>query len=333
MAVMVPDGLSGISAAVRRMRPVKSERSMFRLPLHVDAPFVVSDAIFVNPRYRGTRLIREDRSELFLRKPIRVHDARALSDAPTLGGEGFQLLSDNLAPMDFDDPETVAGRFHEHCRELVSATTGCAEVKVKQHEFRDGLGKGPGGRGSYASAAHSDVCAYIEDVLEDVGGRHFALYNIWRSIDFDRDIERMPLALCDGRTVDPADIIYADRARLTEPLTYLVDCRLIHDMGQCWYYFPRMGPDEALIFRQHDTREEKANLRPVFHTAFRDPTTRDGAPLRRTVEVRLLAIFDEVDPDPAGRRARFEAEIPETMLDGTVSTLRHEKMVDWEHDC
>lgn len=299
-----------------------------QLPALVEAPFVVSDSVFVNSKFRGIRLPADSTNELFRRKQIRVHDARLLRRTPSLEVEGFELRE---APVrvDFQDWEQVRAQFLEHCSNLVQAATGCLHARVMQVEFRDGMGKGPAGRGYYAPAAHADVCPYVEDVIDVPDGHHFGLFNVWRSIDPEQEIEVMPLALCDVATVAGDDIVYADRWRLTEPRTFLVDCRLIHDVGQCWYYFPRMTWDEALIFRQYDTRREDANRRTTFHTAFRDPTTREGAPLRRTVEVRVLAIFREEDPDPAGRRARFQAGIPKILPDGTISTVRHERMVDW----
>ncbi len=305
---------------------------MRRLPAFVQAPFVVSDSVFVNPAYRGTRLPPEERTELaerreiLLRKPIRIHDARALRQAPCLEREGFQLL-DAPIRLDFRIPELVATRYYEHCAKLVRAVIGCRAAKVLQHEFRDGKGNG-----DYARTVHADVSPFVEDVTAVPEGWHFGLFNVWRNIEPESPIEAMPLALCDVRTVATADVVYADARRRTEPKTRVIDCRLIHDTGQGWYYFPRMTADEALIFKQYDTRREDANLRATFHTAFRDPATRADAPSRRTVEARVLAIFRGKDPEREIRRARYQAQVPRNRRDGTVSDWRHDEMVDWDDD-
>lgn len=304
---------------------------MRQLPALVAAPSVVSDTIFVNPKYRGKRLLFDEsiemieRYQIYLRKQFRVHDARALKQAPSLDSMGFQLVEAPIR-MDFFNRELVRTRFYEYCVNLVKAVTGCVAGKVVQHEFRDG---GPVGKGGYGLAAHGDVCPYIEDIVEVPEGRHFAMFNVWRSIDPEREIEVMPLALCDGTTVSCTDMVCADSWRRTDPPTRLVDYRLVHNIGQCWYYYPRMTPDEALIFVQYDTRREDANRRVAFHTAFKDPTTRAGAPLRQSVEARVLAVFRDEDTDGERRRARFQAEIPRERLDGTLSTSRIEAMVDW----
>ncbi len=310
--------------------------SLRHLPFLVETPFVVSDSIFVNPKYRGTRLppMAEtdptERREMFLHKPIRVHDARSLGQAPRLDVEGFQLFEAPIR-LDFGDRKLVTTRFYEYCADLVKAATGCLAARVLQHEFRRETGEGEAGRTAYARMVHADVCPYVEDVLRAPEGRHFGLFNVWRNIDPAREIECMPLALCDVTTVAGTDIVYANARRRTEPKTRLVDCRLVHDTGQGWYYFPRMTADEALIFKQYDTRQEDASRRATFHVAFKDPTTQADASWRQTIEARVLAIFRENDPERTRRRARFQAEVPMVQRDGTISTWRHEEMVDWRN--
>lgn len=294
----------------------------------IAAPSVVADTVFVNPKYRGKRFLFDERLDLaerqqmYQRKRIRVHDARALKQAPSLDDKGFQLVEAPVR-MDFFDRELVTTRFYDYCSNLVQAVTGCLSAKVVQHEFRDG------DKGGYALAAHGDVCPYFEDVMDIAEGQHFGMFNVWRSIDPEREIEFMPLALCDFTTVSRADMVCSDSWRRTDPPTRLVDYRLVHNAGQCWYYYPRMTPDETLIFVQYDTRQEHANRRVAFHTAFRDPTTRENAPLRQSVEARVLTVFREKDPDRAARKARFQAEVPQLLPDDTMSAARHEEMVDW----
>ena len=308
---------------------------MSGIPTLVTAPFVVSAGVFADPKYRGTRMPAGDTvsaAELrtsYWSKPIRIHDARQLPGSPTLEGMGFALAKAPLE-MDFHDPKAIATRFHTYCSDLVMAATGCLAARVVQHEMRTGEATGPGGAGMYAKQAHADVSPFIENHLDVPPGRHFGLYNVWRSIDLENEIEVMPLALCDHATVDVADIVYADAWRRTWPKTRVVDCRLIHSNRQCWFYYPRMTPEEVLIFKQYDTREAAANLRSTFHTAFEDRATRENAPLRQTVEARVLAVFHEEDRERATRRARFQAEVPKARRDGTMSSWCHEDMVDWD---
>ncbi len=306
---------------------------MRTLPLFPDTPFVVSESAFVNPRYRGFRLPCHgdgaDHAEMLVVKPIRVHDARALEPAATIGRMGFELVH---APIDVDygNHDDVVARFYDQCAELVMAATGCLCARTMQHEFRTGVPMSPNGLGTYAETPHADLTPYVEDVLDIPDGHHFGVYNVWRSTDPLQAIESKPLALCDHSTISADDMISSDGWRMTEPGTRLVLYRLVHDMAQNWHYFPRMEPNEAMIFRQYDSRIEDPASRVTFHTAFNDPTTRKDAPRRRSVEARVVAVFAE--EDPIGRKSRYQAEIPTMYPDGRTSSWRYEKMLDWDVD-
>ena len=306
---------------------------MRQLPIFSNTPFVVSESVFVNPRYRGFRLpypVNDtDLSEMFVRKPIRVHDARDLAQAPTIKRTGFELVH---APIDIDYSchEDVVSRFYDHCVELVMASTGCHSAKTMQHEFRAGEATSPGGAGTYAETVHADLSPYVEDLLCIPDGHHFGVYNVWCSTDPLQVIESKPLAMCDHSTISTDDIIPADGWRMTEPKTRMILYRLVHDTTQCWYYFPGMEPGETLIFKQYDSRIEDPASRVTFHTAFSDPTTREDAPRRRSVEARVVAIFAE--NDSAGRKSRYQTEVPTLYPDGTLSPWCFEEMVDWGND-
>ncbi|MCY3879089.1 MAG: CmcJ/NvfI family oxidoreductase [Rhodobacteraceae bacterium] len=300
------------------------------IPLFPDTPFIVSESLFVKPGCRGFRLPylaeKADRMKMLVIKPIRVHDARELSQVPTIRRMGFELVH---APInvDYGDHGSVISRFYDQCAELVMEATGCISARTMQHEFRVGAPVLPGGAGTYAQLAHADLTPYVEDVLDIPDGCHFGVYNVWRSTDRLRPIESKPLAICDSSTISADDMISADGWRLTEPRTRLVLHQLVYDTAQCWYYFPKMESDEALIFRQYDSRIVDPVSRVTFHTAFNDPTTRDDAPRRRSVEARVFAIFAE--GDPAERKSRYQAEIPTLYPDGRLSSWRYERMIDW----
>ena len=74
-----------------------------------------------------------------------------------------------------------------------------------------------------------------------------------------------------------------------------------------------MTPKETLVFKQYDTRQEVPNLRTTYHGAIADPTTPDDAPLRQTIEVRVLALFG----DDADREAE-KSEIPGRGTEGAA---------------
>merc|ERR1719272_455156 len=71
--------------------------------------------------------------------------------------------------------------------------------------------------------------------------------------------------------------------RANEPLTPL------HDPSHRWVYFPKMQPDEALVFKIFDSRRD-GRVRAGCHTAFKDPLGVPGAH-RSSIEVRTLVIL------------------------------------------
>lgn len=140
-------------------------------------------------------------------------------------------------------------------------------------------------------------------------GRHGAIYNVWRSTDLDRPIESMPLAVCRAQSVALDDMVATWAPGLFPGGDGFVSYHLVHNASQTWFYYPRMTPEEALVMRFYDTREQLGSRRGVFHVAVEDPDTPPSAKRRESVDIRVAAAFeDETERD--ARRSRFLAEIP-----------------------
>ena len=104
--------------------------------------------------------------------------------------------------------------------------------------------------------------------------------NLWRPIR--GPVLDAPLAMADGRTVDPddlvaSDLIYPNRKGETYSVRY--------NPAHRWYYVPRMTADEALLLKCYDSSTD-GRTRFGPHTAFIDPTTPAGAAPRESIEVR-----------------------------------------------
>ncbi len=295
---------------------------------------IATTANFAHNRHRGFRVPNrysakdpEELKTLGVSEHITVHNARYLDPVPTLDSHGFQLV---VAPTDLDlmDTDIVRAPFYEECRELLYRATGCGDVRGGAHEYRNGFGGQSGARGvkptpngsggAYAQGIHADMSPAVEDRFLSIipDERYFESINIWRSANLET-VRMMPLAVCDMRSVRPDDIVFGDGQNTgnIKQYTKVVDQRLIHGPHQRWCYFSDITPDEVLLFRQYDTRQEALNLRTVFHTAVEDPTSPPDAPMRYTIEVRMQAIYGE-ETDKAERVARFKAQIPAAYADG-----------------
>ncbi|MBF3254850.1 methyltransferase, partial [Pseudomonas aeruginosa] len=115
----------------------------------------------------------------------------------------------------------------------------------------------------------------------------FQIVNLWRP--FGHPAQRAPLALLDARSLAFDDLVASDlvyRDKVGE--TYSVKPNPEHR----WYYYPHLLPEEALLLKIYDSRED-AQARLGAHTAFDDPCTPADAPPRQSIELRCLLFFDE----------------------------------------
>lgn len=289
---------------------------------------------FVSGRFRGFRVPNQysaiepcELEGLRGGHEVEIRNARLLSPEPTLESHGFQLVDDPIS-MDLMDTEVVRGEYYEHCRKLLKRVTHCLDVRGGSHEYRTGFGGAEGRKaikptpngsaGAYGLGIHADMCAAIERAFDRiVDDRHFESINIWRSTKLDEIIEMTPLAVCDMRSVDPADIVFCDGMNTGNVRQFhkVVSQNLVYSPNQRWYYFPNMTPNEVLLFRQYDTRQEPLNLRAVFHSAVNDPNTAEDSPMRSTIEVRMQAIYERED-NKRERVERFVSQISNRYIDG-----------------
>lgn len=251
----------------------------------------------VNETLEAGQVIRR-RTGATEQRPMRILDGRAFAGELSLDRNGFVLADHKSAVEDFFDPEQVESIYYAEARRLVQDLTGASRVVVFDHTLRTGDEaeqqtlriREP------VLLAHNDYTEWsgpqrVREVLpaeaDDLLPHRFAIVQVWRAIH--RPIEANPLAIADARSVAAEDFIAAERRyphRVGE--TY----QLRHSPAHRWFYFPRMRPDEALVFKVYDSMKDgRARFTP--HTSFEDPTTRAEAPPRQSIEVRTFAFFDQ----------------------------------------
>jgi hypothetical protein len=112
----------------------------------------------------------------------------------------------------------------------------------------------------------------------------FAIVNVWRSAR--GPVLDAPLALCDARSVAPADLVDTE---LRYPHRTGAIYQLAFNRAQRWAYFPALQWDEAILFKQFDS--DAAHTRFTPHGAFLHPHTPPGTPPRESIEARCLVLF------------------------------------------
>lgn len=238
---------------------------------------------------------RESRRANTSYQPVRIHDVRPASDAGDLGldSNGFILTRHSTACRDFTDEEAIRAVYLPEMLEQVRRATGAdaayhyswlirTETPVN---FNDG----------YARFVHCDYnVKRIEELSHDVLRKHgvspgpgqsYAWYNTWQP--FDNPAIRNPLALIDARTLPREDVI---DYRYVGPGRDNIVAAPVYSAGHRWCYFPEMTTDEMIILKQMDQRPRRVVYCP--HTSFDNPAAPEDAPPRRSIETRVVAVFE-----------------------------------------
>lgn len=235
-------------------------------------------------------------------RDTRIADARRLAQHPSVQGAGFELMDAPSSVADFLDEEAVTAVYYREAAQIALAATGAARAHVFDHLVRRReagrpaltFGRG-GGRPAANGRVHNDyteesgrrrlgLVLKSPDALASVG--RYSIVNIWRSIR--GPVLDTPLAVCDARTVSAADLVTSEvryAARTGE--IYLVS----HSPMHRWFYFPAMDRHEALVFKQYDSQMSGVS-RYTPHAAFDHPHAPPDAPLRESIEVRCLVVYE-----------------------------------------
>ena len=188
--------------------------------------------------------------------------------------------------------------YYPEIERLVLDYTGASRVLIFDHTFRHGDETTCQARQirEPVVGVHNDYTEWsapkrVHDLLpeeaDDLLQRRFAIVQVWRPTN--GVVQSHPLAIADARSIKSDDLIPVERRspeRLGE--TY----SLTYNAAHRWYYFSKMTPNEALIFKVFDSMRD-GRARFTAHTAFEDPTTPSGAPPRESIEMRLLVFYDE----------------------------------------
>ena len=228
----------------------------------------------------------------------------------TLDREGFVLVDHVSGIDDFEqieeDPE-VDRRYIDEMTDLLVAVTGADRALMltgakKRYGEREAekLARLTG-HVTPARYPHRDVTdtsgpVQAAGIVRTVPGlrlddfSRWALLNVWRPIR--QPPHDFPLAVCDARSVDPADGVTV--VAVTQVPSMDGDFRFdttgyMHNPAHRWCYFRDMTPDEVLVFKTHDSDPSRA--RHVAHSAFTDPTCPPDVPTRASIEIRGLVLF------------------------------------------
>ena len=265
----------------------------------VEALINYSVDIGVKPAsYGGINTFEADkkRTGKYLEHKVSIHDGRVIANELSLEREGFIFVRHATRVKNFYDEAEVRAVYYPEIEQLVKETSGAKRVLVFDHTLRSADSEmreakqisGP------VRNAHNDYTEWsgpqrVRDLLPDEADellkRRFAVVQVWRPIR--HAVEREPLAIADARSIGtrelfPSSRVYPDRIGEVYHCAYNPEHR--------WYYFPKMQPDEAIVFKTFDSAKD-GRARWTAHSAFDDPTSRPDAPPRESIEMRTLTFF------------------------------------------
>jgi hypothetical protein len=228
-------------------------------------------------------------------RAVVIRNGRREAQDFTLDRNGFRFVQHDTKVADFFDEPELRTTYYPEMEALVKAQSGASRVVVFDHTLRTADDEARQARNirEVVRRVHHDYTEWsgpqrLRDVLpqeaEALLTRRFAIVQVWRPIR--HPVETFPLAICDARSLAPADLVVSERrypGRIGQ--TYAITYNPAHR----WYWFPRMRREEALVFKVYDSRRDVA--RWTAHTAFDDPTSPPGARPRESIEIRTLALF------------------------------------------
>jgi len=230
---------------------------------------------------------------------VPIHSARPVESEISLDRQGFALLHYQSAVRDFWNEDELRRVYYPEAERVIAEATGASKVFIFDHTLRrrvhGAMDRAPDAPRQPATRVHVDHTAksgpqrvrdFFGDKAEELLRGRVQVINLWRPIR--GPLRDAPLAVCDARSVAPADLVpsdlvYQHRVGETYAVTYNPEHR--------WFYVPEMQPDEALLLKCFDSKTDgRARFMP--HTAFDDPTAPVDVLARESIEIRTLVFHN-----------------------------------------
>jgi hypothetical protein len=227
---------------------------------------------------------------------VDLRNGRLHTNEFRLERHGFRFVRHATRVADFYNEDEIRRVYYPEMEALVKQESGAARVVVFDHTLRtaDQALREAAQIRDPVRRVHNDYTEWsapqrVRDLMGDEApallARRFAIIQVWRPIR--HPVESWPLAIADAQSLSPADMVvterrYPDRIGQTSAITW--------NPAHRWYWFPRMRPDEALVFKVYESLRD-GRARFTAHTAFEDPNTPADARPRESIEIRTLAFF------------------------------------------
>jgi hypothetical protein len=272
-------------------------------PLTYLAPGDGPVEVRVYPPASGRETVRPESA----RHVMPIRDARPVAGRLRLDEQGFELGSHPTAFAGFYDEAAVRRRYYPEVQRILKKRMGALAVIVFDHNVRSSAraARGEAGVRLPVDQVHNDYTEQSgpkrkREILEAAGrsglaDQRVAFVNLWRPIV--GPVLDNPLAVCDARSVAPADLVPTDihhfgEDDLERPRHSGQIYSVRHNPAHRWHYVSAMRPDEFLLLKGYDSKADgRARFMP--HTGFVNPACPPEFVPRESIEARTLVVFDE----------------------------------------
>ena len=224
---------------------------------------------------------------------IDIINMRSLPVPPALDREGFTVAR-HAVEGDWTDQDWVQGGYVASCLDLVKELTGARHTLaiyyplIRNVENREG--EYETARFIHMDSPRAEYRALAETIAREQGHelKRGAIYNVWKALS--PPPQSQPLAVADRRDVGMEDFVrgmnVAGGSFVEAPFLGVAEPAKPISM----YYAPDLRIDESLVFLSADFDPGRPLGCP--HTAIVPPVGTAGLVPRKSVEARVIALFD-----------------------------------------
>jgi hypothetical protein len=249
----------------------------------------------------GTEAKAEAYQELNKPIPLTIYNIREKTNQYTLEKNGFEYTTDPIPALSScTTEEQIKDVLLPATEDLVKRVTGAYRTQIFTHRIRS-LAEDSSKRADNKAPAHAvhtdftpagalnQLSTIIRDPVEraELEKERVMVINVWRPL---KTIKKDPLAVANWTSVSaPRDII-ANRMILSEHFWAELG-QVKYDEGHEWVYMEEQTPEEALVFKQFDSKVEEGGM-TVPHSAFVDDRY-IGDEARQSIEIKMFAFVKE----------------------------------------
>jgi hypothetical protein len=187
--------------------------------------------------------------------------------------------------IDFTNESEIQERYYPEVESLLQSLLIFDRISIFDHTVRKDVPESPSRPVHHVHvdqtpwSARERVRVHLPELAEDLLKNRVRILNVWRPIC--GPVYSEPLAFVDSSSVEERDLVAVHHILPTRRGQTFA---LKHNSNQRWHYWSGMADNENLILQCFDSKSGSR----CPHSAFTDPRTPPNAPVRQSIEVRVL---------------------------------------------